>query len=168
MSKRNVVAVVLLVVSFALLVPGLTQPLVTISASMQILGMTTELFRETRSILQSISTLHESGDDFVAGLILLFSVIVPFVKGLLLLTALMVRHSAARWGIYTFVRAIAKWSMADVFAVGVFVAYLGARAASNLDAEVHEGFFYFTGYCLVSLVSLQFMHFVEPEKKTGD
>ncbi|MFQ5550666.1 MAG: paraquat-inducible protein A [Gemmatimonadales bacterium] len=160
MSKRNVVAVVLLVVSFALLVPGLTQPLVTISASMQILGMTTELFRETRSILQSISTLHESGDDFVAGLILLFSVIVPFVKGLLLLTALMVRHSAARWGI--------KWSMADVFAVGVFVAYLGARAASNLDAEVHEGFFYFTGYCLVSLVSLQFMHFVEPEKKTGD
>ena len=56
-----------------------------------------------------------------------------------------------------FIDTISKWSMADVFLVGVYVAFLSAKATDNLDAEIHEGFYYFTAYCLVSIASLYFM-----------
>lgn len=158
---RNVVAIALIVASYALLVPGLSQPLLTITAGIDFMGVHRELFRETRSILQTVRNLHESGNDFVAGLILLFSVIVPVAKGLLLLVALALRDGARRFGIFRFVRSISKWSMSDVFLVGVYVAYLAAKATDNLDAVAERGFYYFAGYCLVSLLALQFM-VIEP------
>lgn len=161
MSVRNVVAAVLIVVSFALLWPGLTRDLVTLSASLTFMGKSIELFEDTRSILRTIEGLHESGNDFVAGLILLFSVIVPVVKGLLLLVSLGIRRQALRYRLFTFVRSISKWSMADVFVVGVYVAYLSAKATDNLDATIGVGFYWFAAYCLVSLAALQFMH-IEP------
>ena len=154
---RNVIAVALIVVSFLILIPGLTWPLITISASVSFMGMTREIFNETRSILQSIRSLHESGNDFVAALILLFSVIVPFVKGALLVASLTLRSRIWRYRLFAFVRAISKWAMADVFVVGVYVAYLSAKAADNLDATIGPGFYWFAAYCLVSLLALQFM-----------
>ncbi len=157
MKKRNIIAFILILVSFGLLIPGLTWPLITISASVTLLGRTVELFNQTRSIIQTIRTLHESGNDFVAGLILLFSVLVPFFKGALLALVLVLRSPASRAKLYYFVRSISKWAMADVFVVGVYVAYLSAKATENLDAQLEIGFFYFTAYCLVSLLALQFM-----------
>lgn len=157
MRGRNVIALVLVLISFALLYPGLTWPLITISASVEFGGNTFELFEQTRSTLGTIRDLHDSGNDFVAGLILLFSVIVPFVKGALLAAVVIMRRPQARARVYLFVRSISKWAMADVFVVGVFVAYLAAKATDNLDAEVRSGFYYFTAYCLVSLIALQFM-----------
>jgi len=166
MRARNVVAVSLIVLSFVLLIPGLTKPLITISASVTLMGRTIELFKQTRSILQSIRTLHESGNDFVAGLILLFSVIVPFAKGTLLLLSLVLRSPALRYRIFAFVRSISKWAMADVFVMGVYMAFLAAKATDNLDAELHSGFYWFTSYCLVSLLSLQFMFVEQPRGDT--
>ncbi len=159
---RNFVAIALILVSFGLLVPGLTQPLLTITASIDFMGNTRELFRETRSILQTVRNLHESGNDFVAGLILLFSVIVPVAKGVLLLVCFALRDAARRFRLFRFVRSISKWSMADVFVVGVYVAYLAAKATDMLDAVAEPGFYYFTAYCLVSLLALQFMHVERP------
>ena len=162
MKARNVIAVVLLVASFVVLIPGLVRPLITITASITFMGKTNQLFSETRSIIQTIRSLHESGNNFVAGLILLFSVIVPFIKGALLIAALFWKDVVVRFRLYYFVRAISKWAMNDVFVVGVYVAYLSAKATDNLDAEIHIGFYYFAAYCLISLLSLQIMTVEDP------
>jgi uncharacterized paraquat-inducible protein A len=162
---RNYVAIALILVSYGLLVPGLTKPLLTITASIDFMGVSRELFSETRSILQTVRNLHRSGNDFVAGLVLLFSIIVPVAKGLLLLVALSLRNGAQRVGIFRFVRSISKWSMSDVFLVGVYVAYLAAKATDNLDATAEVGFYYFTAYCLVSLLALQFMVVERPASR---
>ena len=161
-SKRNVAAVGLIALSFVVLVPGLTRPLITITAFVDFMGQRNELFSETRSILQTVRNLHESGNDFVAFLILLFSVIVPFAKGALLLVALPLRDARRRYRIVRFVDAIGKWSMADVFVVGVYVAYLAAKATDNLDAVAEPGFYWFAAYCLVSLLALQILHVPPP------
>jgi uncharacterized paraquat-inducible protein A len=166
MRTRNIVAVILIILSFVILIPGLTRPLITISASMQFMGQTVDLFTQTRTIIQSIRSLHESGNDFVAGLILLFSVIVPVVKGLLLLVVLLIRKVWARAELFYFVRSISKWAMADVFVVGVYVAYLAAKATDNLDAQIRVGFYWFVSYCLVSLLALQFMKVDDPGRET--
>ena len=155
--KTNTVAFALIVLSFILLVPGLLQPLLTISASLEFMGARREIFTETRSIIQTVRSLHDSGNDFVAGLILLFSVIVPFAKAITLLVVLALRDIKAKLRLHRFIDSISKWSMADVFLVGVYVAYLSAKATDNLDAEIHRGFYYFAAYCLVSIASLHFM-----------
>ncbi len=161
MKPRNVVAVLLVLGSFGLLIPGLLRPLITITATVQFMGFSQEIFRQTRSIVQSIRDLHDSGNDFVAFLILLFSVLVPFIKGLLLAVVALVRDAGRRYRVFAFVRDISKWAMADVFAMGVYVAYLAAKASDNLDAQIGIGFYYFVGYCVASLLALQFMR-VEP------
>ena len=166
MQPRNIIALLLILTSFALLIPGLIKPLITISAFFELLGNRTELFSQTRSIVQTVKSLHQSGDDFVAGLILLFSVIIPFGKGILLLTVMLLRDAAAKLNIFKFVGAISKWSMADVFVVGVFVAFLAAKANSNLDAKLETGFYYFAAYCLLSIASHQFMTVAKSPSKS--
>jgi len=155
--KNNRVALVLILLSFVLLIPGLMQPLLTIDASIDVMGLRRDLFTQTRSIVQTVRSLHQSGNDFVAGLILLFSVIVPFAKGISLLVVLALKNQVARLKLHRFIDTISKWSMADVFLVGVYVAFLSAKATDNLDATIHRGFYYFAAYCLVSITSLHFM-----------
>ena len=121
------------------------------------MGVKRELFTETRSIIQTVRSLHESGNSFVAGLILLFSVIVPFAKAITPLVVLAIRDIVVKLRLHRFIDSISKWWMADVFLVGVYLAYLSARATDNLDAEIHQGFYYFAAYCLVSIASLHFM-----------
>ncbi len=161
MTNRNRLAVALTFVSLALLWPGLTEPILTITASIKLLGVSKEMFRQTQSIVQSVKTLHESGNTFVAGLIVLFSVTVPFLKALLLVGVLAARNLATRRRFYRVVQGVSKWAMADVFVVGVFIAYLAAKATDNLHAVAEEGFYFFAAYCLLSNVAFQFLHVPE-------
>ena len=157
MSTRNVLALILTVVSLGLLWPGLTRPALTIRATMNFLGQERELVKETRSVVGAAKKLHESGNNFVAGLILLFSILIPFIKALLVIPIFALRGSPASDRIYRFVRAISKWSMADVFAVGLLIAYLAAKGMANLSAEAGPGFFFFASYCLVSNLAFQLL-----------
>lgn len=157
MRRRNIIAVALVLLSFVILIPGLLRPLITITASIEAFGARREIFSETRSILQTVRNLHQSGNNFVAGLIFLFSVVVPFAKGALLASIPFLRRTASRERIFVLVRDISKWAMADVFVVGVYVAYLSAKATDNLDAQLKIGFYFFASYCVVSLLALQFM-----------
>lgn len=161
MTRRNVAAIVLTAVSLFLLVPGLLQPMLTITASITMLGVTRELFHQTQSALQAARSLHQSGNDFVAGLILLFSVTIPFLKAIVFFVLISLKPSAARYRLYLLVRSISKWSMADVFAVGVLIAFLAGRATGNLDAVPERGFYYFVSYCLVSNFAFQLLK-IEP------
>ncbi|MCC6774973.1 MAG: paraquat-inducible protein A [Gemmatimonadaceae bacterium] len=157
MSTRNIAAVALTVVSLALLWPGLTEPVLSISATITVLGQSREIFRQTQSIVESVRNLHDSGNDFVAGLILLFSVTVPAIKAILLLAVFTVRNLAMRRRLHTLVSGVSKWAMADVFAVAVFIAFLAARATDNLHATAERGFYFFTAYCLLSNLAFQLL-----------
>jgi uncharacterized paraquat-inducible protein A len=149
------VALLLTVVSLGLLLPGLTRPVLTITASINAMGQTREIFRQTQTIVEAVKRLHESGNTFVAGLILLFSIMIPLIKAGLLGVILAHPRIETRGKVYRFVRSISKWSMADVFAVGIFIAYLAAKGTDNLDAVAGPGFFCFAGYCLVSNLAFQ-------------
>lgn len=157
MTTRNKVAVGLTLVSLGLLIPGLSQPALTIVASIPIFNKPTEIFRQTQNVMQAVKSLYETGNYFVAGLILLFSIIVPFIKAAMLGVVLVTKAPGPRYRRYLFVRSISKWAMADVFAVGVFIAFMASKAIDNLDAVIGTGFYYFVGYCLVSNVAFQFL-----------
>ena len=156
MSLRNIVALILTVISLFLLFPGLNLPIlrIDISAELPILGRTT-FYEQTQSIMETIKTLNENDNKLVAALIFLFSVVVPFTKGIIILATLLIKKYPFKNVLYKFVNTIGKWSMADVFVVGVFIAYLSTKSNSMITAELLSGFYYFTGYCLVSLIGIQ-------------
>jgi paraquat-inducible protein A len=164
---RNGIAVALILASFALLIPGVTRPALTIeaTANLPLLGKL-NLLHETRSILGTVKNLRESGNHLVAGLIFAFSILVPTVKGLLLLYVVGFKRAPARMFLFRTVQLIGKWSMADVFVMGIFLAFLAGNAVTGMTAVLHEGFWYFLGYCLLSVLSAQFMR-VEPAPATA-
>lgn len=158
MSKRNVAGFILTMISLLMLYPGLTFPMLRleIGAEFPIVGKVT-LYEQTQSILQTVETLNDNDNAIVAFLILFFSVIVPFLKGFTLMIALFFKKLKQRAMLYRFVQLIGKWSMADVFVVGVFIAYLSTKSNATIMAELHHGFYYFTGYCIISLTAIQVM-----------
>lgn len=155
---RNISALMLLIISLGLLYPGLTQPMMnlTIEASLPLIGRM-EFYNQTQSIMQSIKALFDSGNHVVAILILLFSVVVPLLKAIFLLLAFSFPMAKVRYYLHQIVLLIGKWSMADVFVVGIFMAYMAGQAHPSATASLHDGFYYFTAYCVLSILAAQLM-----------
>jgi hypothetical protein len=130
-------------------------------------GAPIEVYGQTRSIIGSVQHLYRVGSNTAATLILLFSVIVPFAKSMLVTWAVFRRDPALRQRTLFFVESIARWSMADVFAVALIIAFLAAQASQSLpsaavsapvvvfDASFGSGFYWFAAYCVTSLAMQQ-------------
>jgi hypothetical protein len=140
-----------------------------ITASLQKSVHEVPVYEQTRSIVGSVKQLYEVGSPVPATLILLFSVVVPLGKAALVAWAMFIADAARRARTLGFVEAIAKWSMADVFVVALFIAYLAAQATQTppgdaaaappliaFTAHFGAGFYWFAAYCLFSLASQQF------------
>lgn len=110
---------------------------------------------ESKGVLGSIIKLYRGGDVVVAGVIVLFSVLVPLAKVFSLLFVSVFMESKFAHGIIGFFKSVGKWSMVDVFVVAVFLVYLTANKSQISDAEVEVGLYFFLAYVMVSmLVSL--------------
>lgn len=140
-----------------------------ITASLQKSVGEVEVYAQTRSIVGSVQRLYEVGSPVPATLILLFSVIVPLSKAALVTWAVFLSDARARQHTLRFVETIAKWSMADVFVVALFIAFLAAQASATptqganaspaliaFSAHFGAGFYWFAAYCVFSLASQQF------------
>jgi hypothetical protein len=128
-----------------------------------------EVYQQTRSIVGAVRQLYDVGSPLPATLILLFSVIVPLTKAALVGWAVFMKSPTMRARTTRFVETIAKWSMADVFAVALFIVFLAAQATQQppgapeaappllaFTAEFGPGFYWFAAYCLFSLASQQY------------
>jgi len=118
-------------------------------------------FDKTQSILGTASELFNSGHQPVAALIVLFSVVIPIFKGLLTLATVLPMKDVWHNRFNTTAGAISKWSMADVFVVAIFVAYLasnGLEGNSDLvkfNSQLGPGFWFFVGFCILSILATQ-------------
>ncbi len=106
------------------------------------------LFNEKRSVLGMLEKLWKAGNYWPFLLIFLFGIVVPLVKSGIIFYILVARNHDIKWR--HFVSAISKWAMADVFVIGIFVAFLGANAMENTKAVLLPGFYYFSAYVLLS------------------
>jgi hypothetical protein len=195
-DKKNILPVALLLLSFAVLIPGISKPLMTLTGTVDkaelvelgkelvathpdimpmIGGMAVKLldnlnvsgnvqaYEKTRSILGTVKELFESKNYLVSFLVMLFSVIIPLSKGLLLLTSLWIPEVRIKKRLVGIANVISKWSMADVFVVAVIVAYLAANASGDMGeifsmtATLGSGFYFFLTYCVLSILSAQLM-----------
>lgn len=112
------------------------------------------LFSEKRSVLGMLEKLWNDANYWPFTLIFLFGIIVPLIKSGLLFYILIAKNPDIKW--QRFVSAISKWAMADVFAISIFVAFLGANAMESTKAFLQPGFYYFSGYVLLSGIVAMF------------
>ena len=154
----NTCALILILISFGLLIPGIFLPVLTIQGSLNLpmIGRM-NLGTETRSILGTVEYLWDTKNYLVSALIFIFSVTVPFIKGILLLFVLLPGSSRIKNLLLTVIRRIGKWSMADVFVVGIFLAYLASASMQVFRATLEKGFYFFLGYCLISVLATEFI-----------
>ena len=192
---KNTIGVVLMLVALALLVPGITKPILQLSGTVDkaamvdigmeelanhpdvpgiMLSLTEQLvsqldvkgqlpaYEKSRSIFGTIDELYANKQYLVAFLIALFSIIIPALKCLLMVVSVLLKNRFSTLS-DSLVRLISKWSMADVFVVAIIVAYMAANATEHTDelftltAVFGEGFYYFLGFCLLSIASTQFI-----------
>jgi len=137
------------IISLVLLAFGLVMDMLKIDVTANFF-IDINLFNEKRSVLGTLQTLYESSNYLSFLLIFLFGIIVPLVKSAIIFYILLANNVADKW--LQLVSKISKWAMADVFAISIFIAFLGARAMRNTTAFLEPGFYYFTAYVLLSLV----------------
>lgn len=143
------ILLVLHIISLVLLAFGLILDMLKIDVTANFF-IDINFFNEKRSVLGTLQTLWESSNYLPFLLIFLFGIIVPLVKSAIIFYILLTKNVADKR--LQLVGKISKWAMADVFAISIFIAFLGARAMRNITAFLEPGFYYFTAYVLLSLV----------------
>lgn len=117
------------------------------------------VYTNTRSIWGTVESLAGSGNMLVALLIVFFSVLLPTFKLLLQAMSLLITREDFRRPLLSLNAALSKWSMADVFVMGLLVAFLAGSSANQtgdmltMHASLGAGFYYFLAYCLFSVMA---------------
>ena len=120
----------------------------------------TTVYEQKQTITVTIRFLFENKSYLAGTLIFLFSVCIPVGKALLFFMALFLSPKPAG-ALLNFINAIGKWSMADVFLVAIYTAYLAARSSEGVgqairfQTEYGPGFYWFAAYCVFSLGAQQ-------------
>jgi hypothetical protein len=192
--KRKLLVMLLIVVALGLLYPGITQPVLTLTgtvekskiaelgiemiagegADAQTRQMLTAIssflgfdqiegqlqaYNNTRSVWGTVEELSRSGNLPVAFLIVFFSLVIPVFKLLVQSGSLFVEQAGLRNALLTANAALSKWSMSDVFVMGLLVAFMAGSASGQMGdmltmyATLEPGFYYFLAYCLFSIAA---------------
>jgi len=112
----------------------------------------TYFYYQNKGIMDVIALLWVNNKP-VAIAIGTFSVIVPLTKLIFTLFILIFPITRAK-RLRKVLSYIAKWSMADVFVIGAFLAYLSFSNMSpgvQMDAKALFGLYFFGGYVLISI-----------------
>jgi uncharacterized paraquat-inducible protein A len=167
------------IIAIALFIPGISQPM--LSLSMEVIAnagassLSSQLLNKELSLLATINELYTDDRLLVASLILVFSIVIPLIKTSLITLAFYLKNNQRAQQLVSFVNMIGKWSMADVFVVAVFLAVFSTNHAETMNqhqlslfgfkldimmssatvSNIGVGFYYFTAYCIVSLIGTQ-------------
>ena len=116
-------------------------------------------YSKTQSIYGTITDLANNNNLLVAALVGLFSVVVPSLKLLLQLLYCCLPVNRLKQVCGSIVCALSKWSMVDVFVIALIVTYLAGNAHGKsgellvMNAQFGEGFWYFSGYCIFTVIA---------------
>lgn len=141
---------VLLTVSIAALVSGLTLPTITFKELV--------FWKHTFSILTSIQSLYDEKQYFLAGLVGLFSLVFPVIK-LCALAAIwcLPLSRGVRLRLVRLLGFLGKWSMLDVFIVAIMIVI--SRMSGLMDATPRVGIFVFSFSIICTMiVSMRIEH----------
>ncbi|MEJ1120017.1 paraquat-inducible protein A [Phyllobacterium sp. CCNWLW109] len=142
---RSIVPLLLFIAIFTLAL-GLTMPLMNVSKLY--------FFEENPSLLGIIQSLWGGGDQLLAIIVALFSVVLPITKlGVAQMTVLQTTPARHKWR--HSVAFLSKWSMLDVLLVALVI--FGAKTSGLATAIAQPGLWFFTISAILSAVATHFV-----------
>ena len=185
----QLVVTVVSLISILFLALGVSMPMIDIDARLNDFRMTAlgvevgfeeqVLYYQSKSILQVTQTMIQNGGTdlkIVGLLILMFSIVIPFIKLILSTLYLFIEKIRAQKIVELILFYLGKWSMADVFVVAMFMAYIGfyglvtaqlgdigrnqtGFAVETLNySRLAPGALFFTTYCILSIITGLMIH----------
>jgi uncharacterized paraquat-inducible protein A len=170
------------IAALGLFFPGILLPMFALNmemaAAISSSTLTSTLVDKELSIIATVEDLWRDGRLMVSALIFLFSVCIPLLKTTLITFAYFKPDTTLERRLIGFVSNIGKWSMADVFVVAIFLAILstnhaetsstqelslfGFKLAIDISSQtlssIGQGCYFFTAYCLVSLLGTHLVY----------
>lgn len=169
---KKAIGLILLLISLVCLILGLIYPFMTITIEVDmggkggflgslIGGAVADQFnkRTSYNIPQAMRMLFEQHQYFVGVLIGLFAIVLPIGKTILSFIYLYNKKHK----LHRFIESIGKFAMADVFCVGVFIAFLYTRFNQALKADIEIGYYWFATYVILNIISVILL---KPSKAT--
>lgn len=174
-QKNKTIGILLTFICLGILIPGVVMPIFELqmdaSVKTSLANINLDVISQKRSIFGTVEELWQKQKYLVSFLIFFFSVIVPFIKLILSFRVFTTQDDDRRKKTKNFLGAIGKWSMADVFVVGVFLAYLATegtgafyesqlkvfgmqipiKMVTQVKSNIGPGFYFFVSYCLLSI-----------------
>ncbi len=152
-TTKNQIIIHSIFLAFICLVVGISSTMLNLIAfrDLPVIGMVVLKF-ESKTVFTVLETFWLHSKYFVFTLILLFSVIVPIIKlSLSFLIALNVKSKNTS-KFTSFLNAIGKWSMTDVFVVSILLAFFSMNIDESTDAWLGHGLYFFAIYSILSII----------------
>lgn len=137
LSSMQYVGWVLVITSYALLIPGLILPLYYYKANNMIVEKT---------MFTTLDLVYDLGGWFPAFLVAFFGLVVPAVKLIMLIVA----HTFRKPWMSTLVVVVSKWAILDALVASLIMAYFSYALKGKMISHVSTGFTCFVLYCIFS------------------
>lgn len=159
-ARKRFLLLSLISLSIIALITGWFAPILEITAYQEIPLLGNTIFQyESKSIVTALIKIFNQEQYGVAAIILLFTVLTPIIKTVILLMISFeekLHLSSKRLG---FLSAVGKWSMLDVFVVAIVVTYFSMKSSGQTDANLQIGVYYFSIYVILSMVCTYIVSF---------
>ena len=138
----------LILVSFALLLTGLSLPLMKVEKMV--------FWKNEYSVLKGVNSLWEQGQYLLAAILFFFSIVFPVVKlgalGLIWNVRLAEerRQTVLRW-----LGALGRWSMRDVFVVAILIVLVKLGPLAKVEPQV--GVYVFCAAIVLSMLTSMYV-----------
>jgi paraquat-inducible protein A len=155
--RRRVEVPVMILLSFGLLVMGLSRPLMKVEKMV--------FWRNEYSVLQGVHGLWDQQQYILALILFFFSIVFPMVKlaalGLIWFARLPdpKRQAALHW-----LGLLGKWSMLDVFVVAILIVLVKLGPLAKVEPQ--RGLYWFAAAILTSMITSMYVERLA--KRTGN
>ncbi len=141
--RQGIIINLLLLVSLASLIIGITAPLLTLEKMY--------FFENTVSLFSTVEELYRQKEWFLFTVIALFSLCIPIIKisGLVLILNVNYANNSFLDKMLHIIEIIGKWSMLDVFVVALLLVSVKLGVLARVD--VHYGLYAFAASVLLTM-----------------
>ncbi len=158
MRNRLATAQAIGAVSLLWLIVSLLAPVMSLTAHMDLPVLGEVVHRhDTKSVVGVAGSLLESADWPIGLLLLLCGVLAPLVKLTALLCSTICTTQRSRALAAALGGALAPWAMADVFTLGIVIAFFAAAPDALVSASLEPGAYFFAGHCVLAIVLAHFV-----------
>jgi len=159
-GRLRVLLVGLISLSIIALITGWFSPILEITAYQDIPVLGNTIFQyESKSIITALYKIFAQQQYAIAAIILLFTVVTPIIKTILLLSISFQEKLHLSTKSIKFLTLIGKWSMLDVFVVAIVVTYFSMKSTGQTDANLQIGVYYFSIYVILSMICTYIVSF---------